>query len=171
MKNFLDSMDLFIDKTGNKLEKHSMSVPINIVGPIIFIIIAIICLIMVPSQIHINTTSPINARTFPVLMLRIVLIFSAVLLLKDIISLIRKKEIETKEINLLVEVRALIILAMLILFLVLLHFSSFVASSIVFGILMLFYFRCRKISSYIIICSAAIIIGFLFQYVLKVRLP
>jgi hypothetical protein len=171
MKNFLDSIDSFIDNTGNKLEKHEINVPINIVGAILFIAISLICLKLVPSQIHVNTESSITARTFPVLMLRIVLLFSTVLLLKDIISIIRKKKIELKVINLLVEVRALIILAMLIIFLVLLHFSSFIASSIVFGILMLFYFRSRKISSYIIICSAAIIIGFLFQYVLKVRLP
>ncbi|MBK5200930.1 MAG: tripartite tricarboxylate transporter TctB family protein [Spirochaetaceae bacterium] len=171
MKKFLDSVDLLIDNTGTKLERHNMNVPINIVGAILFIIIAIVGLSLVPSQIKLNTSSAITARTFPLLMLRIVLIFSVVLLLKDIIAIIRKKDIEMKEINLLVEIRALIILAMLILFLVLLHFSSFIASSIVFGILMLFYFRSRKLSSYIIICSSAIIIGFLFQYVLKVRLP
>jgi putative tricarboxylic transport membrane protein len=171
MKNFLDSIDLFIDNTGAKLEKHKMNVPINIVGSILFIVIALVCLKLVPSQIHVNTTSQITARTFPVLMLQIVLLFSSVLLLKDIISLIRKKEIERKEITLLVEVRALIILAMMVVFLLLLHYIGFIFSSIVFGILMLFYFRCRKLSSYIIICSAAIMIGFLFQYLLKVRLP
>lgn len=171
MKNFLDSIDLFIDNTGKKLEKHEMNVPINIIGAILFIIISLICLKLVPSQIKVNTTATITARTFPVLMLRIVLLFSVVLLLKDGISLLRKKEIEMKVMNLLVEVRALIILAMLVIFLVLLHFSSFIASSIIFGILMLFYFRSRKLSSYIIICSAAIIIGVLFQYLLKVRLP
>ncbi len=171
MKNFLDSIDLFIDNTGSKLEKHNMNVPINTVGAILFIIISLVCLSLVPGQIKLNTDAAITARTFPVLMLRIVLIFSVVLLLKDIIYIIRKKEIEIKKINLLVEIRALIILAMLIIFLVLLHLSSFIASSIVFGILMLFYFRCRKISSYVIICASAILIGFLFQYVLNVRLP
>jgi putative tricarboxylic transport membrane protein len=148
-----------------------MTIPINIVGSILFIIVSSILLYLVPSQIKINTEAVVNARTFPLLMLRIVLIFSIILLIKDIIFIITKREIETKELNLLVEVKFLIILSMLIIFLALLYFTNFILSSIVFGILMLFYFRSKKLSNYLIIILAAILIGYLFQNVLHVRLP
>ena len=171
MNRFIEKIDQFIDETAIKLEKHKITVPINIVGSILFIIVSSILLLLIPAQIKINTTAQVNARTFPSLMLKIVLIFSIVLLIKDIISIIRKKEIEKREFNLLVEVRFLIILGELIIFLVLLYFTNFILSSIIFGFLMLFYFRAKKISSYLIILLAAIIIGYLFQNVLHVRLP
>lgn len=171
MNRFIEKIDKFIDETSLKLEKHKVTIPINIVGAILFIIVSSILLSLVPSQIKVNTTAQVTARTFPVLMLRIVLIFSIVLLLKDIVSLIRKQEIERREFNLLNEVKFLIILGELIIFLVLLHFTNFILSSIIFGILMLFYFRAKKVSSYLIIILAAILIGYLFQNVLNVRLP
>ncbi|MGD1821431.1 MAG: tripartite tricarboxylate transporter TctB family protein [Pleomorphochaeta sp.] len=171
MNRFIEKIDNFIDNTAKKLEAHSVRIPINTVGSIIFIVISSVLLYLVPSQIKINTTSQVTAQTFPVLMLRIMLIFSIVLLIKEIVAIFRKNEREYKEINLLVEVRFLILLSLLILFLVMLHFTSFILSSIVFGILMLFYFRAKKITSYIIIILAAILIGYLFQNVLHVRLP
>ncbi|MCY1151211.1 MAG: tripartite tricarboxylate transporter TctB family protein [Sphaerochaetaceae bacterium] len=171
MNRLMEKVDNLIDNSALKLEKHKMTIPINIVGSILFIIVSSILLYLVPSQIKINTEAVVNARTFPLLMLRIVLIFSIILLIKDIIFIITKREIETKELNLLVEVKFLIILSMLIIFLALLYFTNFILSSIVFGILMLFYFRSKKLSNYLIIILAAILIGYLFQNVLHVRLP
>lgn len=171
MINFIEKIDNYIDKIALKLEKRKIIIPINIVGAILFIIVSIVLLILVPSQIKINTKAMVNARTFPVLMLRIMLVFSIILLIKDIIFLVKKKEIEKKEINLLVEVRFLILLAMLIVFLVMLYYTTFIISSIVFGFLMLLFFRSKKIINYIIVFLAAILIGYLFQNVLHVRLP
>ncbi len=171
MNRFIEKIDNFIDNKAKRLEAHSVQIPINTVGSILFIIVSAILLYLVPSQIKINTTAQITAQTFPVLMLRIMLIFSIILLLKEIVAIIRKTEREYKEINLLVEVKFLILLFLLILFLVMLHYISFILSSIIFGILMLFYFRAKKISSYLIIIFAAILIGYLFQNVLHVRLP
>jgi hypothetical protein len=171
MGRFIQKIDNFLDTTAVKLEERKMTLPINIVGSVIFIVVSSVLLMLVPTQIKINTDAVVNARTFPVLMLRIALIFSIVLLLKDIISIIRKQEIEKKEFNLLVEIKFLIILAMLIIFLTMLYFTNFIVSSIIFGIMMLFYFRSKKISHYLIVILAAILIGVLFQNVLHVRLP
>ncbi len=171
MNRLINKVDNFIDNTALKLEKHKISLPINIVGAILFIVLSSILLYLVPSQIKVNTDAVVNARTFPLLMLRIVLIFSIILLAKDIFYIITKREIEKREFNLLVEVKFLIILSMLIIFLLLLYFTNFILSSIIFGILMLFYFRAKKISNYLIIILAAILIGYLFQNVLHVRLP
>lgn len=171
MNNFIEKIDKFLDDTSAKLDKHKITLPINIVGSILFIVVSIVLLKLVPSQIKVNTTAQVNARTFPLLMLRIVLVFSIILLVKDILFIVTKREIEKREFSLLVEVRFLILLSMLIIFLVLLHFTSFIVSSIIFGVLMLFYFRSKKIINYIIIILAAFLIGYLFQNVLHVRLP
>lgn len=167
----IKNIDNFIDEKAKILDSKKVSVPINIVGAVIFIVVSIVFLSLVPTQVKVNTDATITARTFPILMLRIVLIFSIILLIKDVVYLVQKKEVEKKEFSLLVEVRFLILFVMLVIYLVLLYLTSFVVSSVVFGILMLFYFRSKKISNYIIVILAAILIGYLFQNVLNVRLP
>lgn len=171
MNKIIEKIDFFIDKSAKKLESKSVRVPINTIGALLFISVSSILLFLLPSQIKVNTASQITARTFPQLMLRIILFFSIFLFIKEIFAIVLKKDREYKEINLLVEVRFIILLMLLILFLVMLHFTSFIVSSIIYGILMLFYFRSKKILSYIIIILAAFIIGFLFQNILHVRLP
>ena len=121
-----------------------------------------------PSQIKVTEKGSINAQTFPKLLLQIMLVCSVVVFLVDIIKIILKKPSPTTTIDLVTEIRALIILAFLILYLLLLRPLGFIFSSIVFALLMTAYFRIRKVSYYLIGVCAALLIGVLFQYVLHV---
>ena len=81
------------------------------------------------------------------------------------------KKCDMKELHLLVEVRTLIILALLVGYLLLLKPIGFILSSVLFGIALICYFRVRKWYYYLIVATAAVLIGVLFQMVLHVRLP
>lgn len=168
---FLQSMDVAIDRTAQNFEGKKVKLYTDIVGPIVFIIFALAVLFLMPEQIKLTEESKINARTFPVILMGMILFFSVLLLIKEIIKIITKKNVNVKEIEVLTEIKALIILVLLIIFLVLMNFIGFLLASMIFSVLMLYFFRIKNWKYYIIILIAAVLISLLFQYGLKVRLP
>lgn len=170
-REFFQRVDSWLDATGEKLEKKTMRLYIDIIGPIVMMAFAGAVLFLMPSQINVLATGSITERSFPILLMILILAGGTFLLVKEIFNIAVKKKANVVETNLLVEVKALIILAILALFWLLLEVVGFAISSIVMGMLMLLFFRVKKIHYYVIVAATALIITFFFQYVLNVRLP
>ena len=154
-----------------KLESKKVKLYTDIIGPLVFMIFAATVLLLMPSQIILLDESQINPRTFPVLLMGLILICSAVQLIKEIVRIVKKNDPAVKEINLLVEVKALIILVILIGYAVLMQVIGFTISSVLAGVAMLLFFRIKKPLYYAIIIFAAVLIGVFFRSVLNVPLP
>ena len=101
----------------------------------------------------------------------LIIICGVVLLGKEIFNIVAKKKVNIVETTALVEVKALIILGILVLYWLLMGLIGFIISSILLGLAMLMFFRVKKPSYYIIVSVVAVLIGVFFRYVLNVRLP
>lgn len=170
-REFFQRIDSWLDATGEKLEKKKIRLYVDIITPIIFIIFAVAVLLAMPSQIALLSSSSINERSFPTLLMFLIIICGVVLLGKEIFNIVSKKKANIVETTALVEVKALIILGILVLYWLLMGLIGFIISSILLGLAMLMFFRVKKVSYYIIVSVVAVLIGVFFRYVLNVRLP
>lgn len=170
-REFFQRIDSWLDATGEKLEKKKIRLYVDIIAPTIFIIFAVAVLLAMPSQIALLSSSSINERSFPTLLMFLIIICGVVLLGKEIFNIVAKKKVNIVETTALVEVKALIILGILVLYWLLMGLIGFIISSILLGLAMLMFFRVKKVSYYIIVSVVAVLIGVFFRYVLNVRLP
>lgn len=170
-REFIQRIDSWLDATGEKLEKKKVKLYVDILTPIIFIIFAVAVLLAMPKQIALLSSGSINERSFPTLLMFLIIICGVVLLIKEIYNIISKKKANIVETTVLVEVKALIILGILVLYWLLMGLVGFIVSSILLGLAMLMFFRVKKPSYYIIVSVVAVLIGVFFRYVLNVRLP
>lgn len=170
-REFFQRIDSWLDATGEKLEKKKIRLYVDIITPIIFIIFAVAVLLAMPSQIALLSSSSINERSFPTLLMFLIIICGVVLLGKEIFNIVAKKKVNIVETTALVEVKALIILGILVLYWLFMGLIGFIISSILLGLAMLMFFRVKKPSYYIIVSVVAVLIGVFFRYVLNVRLP
>lgn len=170
-REFVQRIDSWLDATGEKLEKKKVRLYVDIITPIAFIIFAVAVLLAMPKQIALLSSGSINERSFPTLLMFLIIICGVVLLGKEIFNIISKKKANIVETTALVEVKALIILGILVLYWLLMGLIGFIISSILLGLAMLMFFRVKKVSYYIIVSVVAVLIGVFFRYVLNVRLP
>lgn len=170
-REFVQRIDSWLDATGEKLEKKKVRLYVDIITPIIFIIFAVAVLLAMPKQIALLSSGSINERSFPTLLMFLIIICGVVLLGKEIFNIVAKKKANIVETTALVEVKALIILGILVLYWLLMGLIGFIISSILLGLAMLMFFRVKKVSYYIIVSVVAVLIGVFFRYVLNVRLP
>ncbi len=167
IKQLDEKIDLFAERIKDTKTRFYPT----IVGPVLFIIFSIAVLLIMPSQIKIRTDQIITARTFPSMLMFIILASSLALLGKELFKVIRKKPIEVHELELLTEIKALILLGLLILYAVLMQVLGFIGSSVLYSVLMMYYFRVKNWRYYLIVITCAIAIGLIFRHVLLVRLP
>lgn len=170
MNKFMDKLDDIRDNAAIKLEKKEFNFPTEIVSGVFFFILAVICYFIIPGQVQVSETETVNGRAFPYLLTAIMGIFSIVLLGQEFIRIsIKKQPLTTKKINLLEEVKALFIFLILILTYLISRITDlFVLGAIFCAISFLIYFRCRKISYYIITLGLAVLIWVAFRFGLNV---
>ena len=122
-----------------------------------------------PLQIEIKKKELVNGQAFPKLLMYIMIACSIILIVNQVLKLLRKQPVKTTTINLLVEVKAvLIFLSMIVFWLVAEMTGNFAIGSAVFGVLMLFFFRCKKPLYYAIVLAAAVAIWAAFRFGLGV---
>jgi len=167
----LKSVDSKIDQVGESLEGRKAKFYPSLVGPLVFLAFAVVAFILMPSQVKVRENMATTARTFTTLLLQIMIGGSVVLLGTEIVKILRKMKVEVVEVELLTEIKAVVILLMLVLYALLMPLVGFIVSSLLFSIAMLYYFRIKKGSYYLIVVTSALVIGFIFRYLLGVRLP
>ena len=163
--------DRTIDRWAGILEKKTIRLYPALAGSVLFLALACLIFQLMPSQIKIRPDRAITARTFPSILAGIMLCGSLINLGQIFYRRLRKQPLEYTELGLLTEVKALILLLFLVIYAVLTPLAGFIPASVIYGILMLFYFRIKNWRYYIIVSVLAIVIGFLFKNVLNVRLP
>ena len=171
MKRWMDWLDEKRDTIGEKLSKKEMKLPIDIVTGVFFLLLGAVILLIMPKQVPVSDSDVINGQAFPTLLMAVMMICSGVVLAKELYNIFVVKKAPTmKNINLLVEVKALEILAILLLTYVICRVTDlFVVGAIFCSLAFLVYFRCRKLSYYAITLTVAVLIWIAFRFGLNVN--
>ena len=171
MKRWMDWLYEKRDTIGEKLSKKEMKLPIDIVTGIFFLLLGAVILLIMPKQVPVSDSDVINGQAFPTLLMAVMMICSGVVLAKELYNIfVKKMPPAMKNINLLVEVKALEILAILLLTYVICRVTDlFVAGAIFCSLAFLIYFRCRKLSYYAITLTVAVLIWIAFRFGLNVN--
>ena len=169
-QSWMDRMDKKRDEIGEKLEKKEINLPIDLITGALFLLIGILTLLVMPGQVKVSDTDVVNGRAFPTLLMVVMMICSGIVLLKELYSVfIKKQPLTTKKVNLLIEVKALEILAILVLTYVICKVTDlFVIGAVFCSLGFLVYFRCKKKSYYAITVTVAVLIWVAFRFVLGV---
>ncbi|MBD5085165.1 MAG: tripartite tricarboxylate transporter TctB family protein [Clostridiales bacterium] len=169
MKDQLDRLSARLDAIGERLGKKELRFPVDLVTGILFALFALIILWVMPDQVVISEKDVVNGRAFPTLLMAVMLLCCVMLVGKELYKLATKQPLTWKTINLLVEVKALIILAILAGTYFLSRLTGlFVIGGVFCCLGFLVYFRCRKPSYYIITVAFAVGIWAAFRFVLGV---
>ena len=171
MKRWMDWLDEKRDTIGEKLSKKEMKLPIDIVTGVFFLLLGAVILLIMPKQVPVSDSDAINGQAFPTLLMAVMMICSGVVLAKELYNIfVKKMPPAMKNINLLVEVKALEILAILLLTYVICRVTDlFVVGAIFCSLAFLIYFRCRKLSYYAITLTVAVLIWIAFRFGLNVN--
>lgn len=169
-QNWMDRLDKKRDEIGEKLAQKEIKLPTELVTGIFFLLFGTVVLLIMPDQVPVSDTDVINGRAFPTLLMVVMIICSSLLLLKELYNVyVKKLPWTTKTVNLLIEVKALEILAILVLTYIICKVTDlFVIGSVFCCLAFLIYFRCRRKSFYAITLIAAVLIWVAFRFGLGV---
>ena len=169
MKNFIENAEKKLDAWGEKLEKINVSYPSNLVTGIIALVLSIVLLVIMPQQVVISEKDLVNGRAFPSMLCYLMMAMSVLLIGGEVLKLIQKKPMEMKTLNMLHEVKALVIIAILIVTYLLAKWTDlFVIGAVFCAVAFLVYFRCKKKLYYAITVGMAVLIWVAFRFVLNV---
>ena len=169
MKNFIANAEKKLDAWGEKLEKINISYPADLVTGVLFLVVSIVILLIMPQQVVVSEKDVVNGRAFPTMMAYLMMAMSLLITGNELVKLITKKPLVMKSVNALAEVKALTIIAILVVTYLLAKLTDlFVIGGLFCAVAFLVYFRCKKKSYYAITIGAAVLIWVVFRFVLNV---
>lgn len=148
-----------------------MKLKTNLLGGGLFLSVSIIIWFLIPSQIILTQNNNINSQTFPRLIVGIAIVSSILLILKDIIKIIKKEPVEEVEIILNNEIKVIIMLILLTIYVFLFEHIGFLFSSIIYSFLTLMYYKSKNIKYYVSIALVCFVVNYIFKNLLLVQLP
>lgn len=158
-----------MDRWGERLSKKELRIPVDLTVGVLFFLFALAILYVLPQQVAISEKDTVNGRAFPTLLMVVMMICCAMLVAKEIYKLITKQPLNWKVINLQTELKALVILSILVVTYLLCRYTDlFVVGAIFCCLGFLVYFRCKKPSYYVITLTLAAAIWAAFRFVLHV---
>ena len=168
--SWIHRIDAWLDALGEKAKQKEIRIPTDLVGGLFFLLFGIGMLLVIPGQIVVKKKEIVNGRQFPMLLMGVIIVCASLLILTQILKLLRHQPIRTTRLNLLVELRALLLFFnMLIYYLICRWSGSFAVGSCVFAVLMLCFFRCKDGRAYLITLAAALLIWATFRFGLNVN--
>lgn len=169
-KSFPAWWDEMLDSAGNWLRGKEVTLPTDMIGAGLFMVLAVVLLVIMPKQVPVSETDVVNGRVFPMMLMVLMLICCGLLMVQNIIKMVKKEPMHTCTLNLLTEVKALIILAILFsTYFICKVTDLFVVGAVFCCLGFLVYFRCRKKLYYAITISLAVVIWAAFRFGLNVR--
>ena len=169
MKNFIANAEKKLDIWGEKLEKINITYPSDLVTGILFLIVSIVILLIMPQQVVVSDKDVVNGRAFPTMLSYLMMAMSLLITGSELMKLVTKKPLTMKTVNALAEVKALIIIAILIVTYFLAKVTDlFVIGALFCAVAFLVFFRCKKKSYYAITIGMAVAIWVVFRFVLNV---
>ena len=165
-----NSLEARLDVIAGRLRKKEITVPTDLLGAALFLILAALILYLMPGQVPVSEADVVNGRQFPAMLMWLMIVCCVLLLIQNLIKLAKKEPLHTCTINLLTEVKALIILGILIAaYLICKWTDLFVAGAVFCAVAFLVYFRCKKKLYYGITIGMAVLIWAAFRFGLGVR--
>ncbi len=154
---------------GKALQEKEIRIPVDLTVGILFFLFALVILFVMPQQVTISEKDVVNGRAFPTLLMVVMMICCAMLVGKELYKIVTKQPLNWKVINLQTEIKALVILAILVVTYLLCRVTDlFVVGAIFCCLGFLVYFRCKKPSYYVITVTMAVVIWAAFRFVLNV---
>lgn len=158
------------DAIAARLKEKEVTIPVDIVGAVLFLILGIGLYLVMPSQIAISEGDVVNGRSFPTLLIVLMILCSIMLLVQSLMKMKKGEKLNKVTLNLLTEVKALMILGILLITYVICSFTNLFAAGAVFcAVGFLVYFRCNKKLYYVITIGLAVAIWAAFRFALGVR--
>ncbi len=114
MKNLIERSEAKLDDWGAKLEKKNIEYPVDLICGILFLVIGIVLLLIMPQQVQISEKDVVNGRAFPTMLIWLMLAMSALLVGREAYNMVMHRPAKTKTLNLLVEIKALVIVLILV---------------------------------------------------------
>ncbi len=137
---------------------------------ILFLLISIFVLIITPSQVSVLEGEAINSRSFPYLLVYIMLISSALLIIQGLTS--KSKTYFEFSVEKAKEwIPPLTVFAIILIYTIVLPMIGFIISSIIAASLLLLLVKCKKVTYYIISYVCVFVIFWIFTEFLLVPLP
>ena len=169
MSKWVERFNGRMDTWGRKLHEKEIRVPIDLVTGVVFFLVGLGVLLVMPDQVAISEKDVVNGRAFPTLLTMVMLLCCAMLIGKELYKLATKQPLNWKVINVQVEMKALVILGILVVTYLLSKLTGlFVVGAIFCCLGFLLYFRCRKKSYYVITLVLAVAIWAAFRFALGV---
>jgi hypothetical protein len=158
-----------LDLLAESLKDKTISIPVNLAGGGVFFLLGLILLVIIPSQVRVAARDVVNGRVFPSGLVVLMMVCSAGLIGKDLVLLARKKPVFVKTLNLLTEIKVLVILCIFLLTFLLCRLTgSFVAGACFCCLGFMVYFQCKKPGYYVITLASAVLIWASFRFFLGV---
>ena len=169
MSKWVEQFNGRMDAWGRKLHEKEIRIPIDLVTGIVFFFFALWIFLVMPDQVAISEKDVVNGRAFPTLLMAVMMLCCAMLVAKELYKLATKQPLNWKVINVQVEMKALVILGILVVTYLLSKLTGlFVVGAIFCCLGFLLYFRCRKKSYYVITLVLAVAIWAAFRFALGV---
>ena len=169
MSKWVEQFNGRMDAWGRKLHEKEIRIPIDLVTGVVFFLVGLGVLLVMPDQVAISEKDVVNGRAFPTLLTVVMLLCCAMLIGKELYKLATKQPLNWKVINVQVEMKALVILGILVVTYLLSKLTGlFVVGAIFCCLGFLLYFRCRKKSYYVITLVLAVAIWAAFRFALGV---
>ena len=169
MSKWVEQFNGRMDAWGRKLHEKEIRIPIDLVTGVVFFLVGLGVLLVMPDQVAISEKDVVNGRAFPTLLTVVMLLCCAMLIGKELYKLATKQPLNWKVINVQVEMKALVILGILVVTYLLSKLTGlFVVGAIFCCLGFLLYFRCRKKSYYVITLVLAVAIWAASRFALGV---
>ena len=169
MKQWVDRLYARMDALGERLGEKQLRIPVDLTAGIVFCLFAVVILLVMPNQVVVSDKDAVDGRAFPTLLMVVMMLCCAMLVGKELYKLATKRPMNWKVIHLQTELKALVILAILVVSYLLARVTDlFVVGALVCSLGFLVYFRCRKPSYYAITLTLAVAIWAAFRFVLNV---
>ena len=169
MSKWVEQFNGRMDSWGRKLHEKEIRIPIDLVTGVLFFLFALGILLVMPGQVAISEKDVVNGRAFPTLLMVVMMLCCAMLVGKELYKLATKQPLNWKVINVQVEMKALVILGILLVTYLLSKYTGlFVIGAVFCALGFLAFFRCRKRSYYIITLALAVGIWCAFRFGLGV---
>ena len=169
MSKWVEQFNGRMDAWGRKLHEKEIRIPIDLVTGVVFFLVGLGVLLVMPDQVAISEKDVVNGRAFPTMLTIVMLLCCAMLIGKELYKLATKQPLNWKVINVQVEMKALVILGILVVTYLLSKLTGlFVVGAIFCCLGFLLYFRCRKKSYYVITLVLAVAIWAAFRFALGV---
>ena len=169
MSKWVEQFNGRMDAWGRKLHEKEIRIPVDLVTGVVFFLVALVILLVMPDQVAVSEKDVVNGRAFPTMLMVVMMLCCAMLVAKELYKLATRQPLNWKVINVQIEMKALVILAILIGTWALSKITGLFVVGAVFCCLgFLLYFRCRKKSYYAITLVLAVAIWAAFRFVLGV---